>query len=581
MLTSDSEDVCWKVENNLFVEEETLQPIVTAIGDELPVDYEVVRDQMVTCSAKKTPLFEGYSVDIDNAHTQKYSRIVEESSETLAALDDKEMNQLFLVKRSFNDSDDDGSLDNNYVKRLASVEIKDLISGFEDVFDPVLANELPMNRKFDCAIDLFSGSKLPYGPIYKTTLEESRLIKEFLDENLSKGFIRHSISTISSPGFLVPKKDGSKRFVVNYGKLNDITVKVRYPLPLIDSILQQLSKATVFTSLDLKGAYNLVRMKPEDVYKTAFRTQFGLFESLVMPFGLVNAPAVFQQMMNEILGPYIGVFVLVYFDDILIFSEQMEDHKFHVQTVLQVLKDYKLYCKLSKCKFCVDSLLYLGFVISSTGIAMDQEKVTMMKNLPLPKSVLEVQQFLGFANYYRNFIKGYADLTKPFTCLLKKGVVFELSDEMCAAFKKLCEAFCSAPVLIHADPTTQFVLETDASDVAAGAVLSQLDEEGILRPVSFFSKQFNKAECNYDIYDRELLAVFLAFKNFRHLLQGSDFPTLVYTDHKNLEYFRTTKQFTPRQARWSLFFSGFDFKIIYITGKENIRADFLSCHSLL
>ena len=260
MFTSDSEDVCWPVENNLFVEEETLQPIVTAIGDELPVDYEVVRDQMVTCSAKKTPLFEGYSVDIDNAHTQKYSRIVEESSETLAALDDKEMNQLFLVKRSFNDSDDDGSLDNNYVKRLASVEIKDLISGFEDVFDPVLADELPMNRKFDCAIDLIPGSKLPYGPIYKTTLEESRLIKEFLDENLSKGFIRHSISTISSPGFLVPKKDGSKRFVVNYGKLNDITVKVRYPLPLIDSILQQLSKATVFTSLDLKGAYNLVRM---------------------------------------------------------------------------------------------------------------------------------------------------------------------------------------------------------------------------------------------------------------------------------------------------------------------------------
>jgi len=480
------------------------------------------------------------------------------------------------VKRTIDFIDEDEVV----CKRVSSICIDSMLEGFDDLFDEVLAETLPENRKYDCEIDLIPGSKLPFGPIYKTTVDEAQLTKEFLDENLRKGFIRHSLSKLSSPCFFVPKKDGSKRLVIDFKLVNAITVKVRYPLPLIDSILQQLSKASVFTSLDLRGAYNLVRVKPGDEWKTAFRTQFGLFESLVMPFGLVNAPAVFQKMMNEILGPFIGVFVLVYFDDILIFSENIEEHTQHVRTVLSKLKEYKLYCKKSKCHFAVDSLVYLGYVVSKKGISMDMSKIKALKEFSPPKSVKEIQQFLGFANYYRNFIPGYADITKPLSILTKKGEKFVMTDEAVQAFHLLIEAFCSASILRHADVEKQFILETDASDVAVGAVLSQLSDDNEIRPVAYFSKQLKPAECNYDIYDRELLAVFLAMKNWRHLLMGARYTTLVYTDHKNLEYFSTTKQYSPRQARWGLFFTMFDFKIIYVVGKDNVKADFLSRYGL-
>ena len=292
---------------------------------------------------------------------------------------------------------------------------------FADVFSKESASVLPPHRPHDHRIPLEPGTTPPFGPLYSLSEVELKALDEYIKENLSKGYIQASTSPAGAPILFVKKRDGSLRLCVDYRGLNKITVKNRYPLPLISESLDRLRSATVFTKLDLRSGYNLVRIAEGDEWKTAFRTRYGHYEYRVMPFGLTNAPATFQNLMNDIFREFLDDFAIVYLDDILIFSQTLEEHKRHVRLVLERLRANGLFAKPEKCSFYQDEIDYLGYIVSANGIKMDPKKVSAITEWPEPTSVNNIQSFLGFANFYRRFIKDYSRIAAPLTRLLKKN----------------------------------------------------------------------------------------------------------------------------------------------------------------
>ncbi|UTT88116.1 hypothetical protein NDA17_001335 [Ustilago hordei] len=395
-------------------------------------------------------------------------------------------------------------------KVVTAADIPKPYQHLRDVFDEVEADKLPHHTEHDLHLELIEGGKPPQGPLYLKGPKEMSELRRYLDENLEKGFIRPSKSPARSPVLFVPKKDGGLRLCVDYRGLNEITVKNRAPLPLIEEQLFLLRKARIYTKLDLRAAYNLIRIAKGDEWKTAFGTQLGLYEYLVMPFGLANAPAHFQSFINDIFRDIIGVYVVVYLDDFLIFSDTEEVHVKHVTEVLTRLRSNRLFAKLSKCEFHTKTVEFLGYIIKPTGIEMDPEKVRTVKEWPMPESIHDIQRFLGFANFYRRFIAHFARIAKPLTALVKpieRFKKFELPEEAQQAFHKLIQAFTSAGVLQHFDYHLPTRLETDASDFAIAGVLKQ-EHEGRWHPVAFYSRKMSSAEKNYEIHDKELLAVY-------------------------------------------------------------------------
>lgn len=295
-----------------------------------------------------------------------------------------------------------------------------------------------------------------------------------------------------------------------------------------------------------------------------------------MPFGLTNAPGTFQHWINTILREGLDQFCHGYLDDIIIYSENLHDHRKHVRWVLERLKKAKARIKPSKCKFHTDTIDYLGFIVSPQGISMDPKKVSAVKEWKEPQNIKDIQKFLGFANFYRRFIKGYSRIISPMTELLPKDVEFKWGPRQQNAFDILKTCFTSGPVLCHYDPSKPCRLEADASDYVTAGILSQLDDQGILHPIAFFSKKMTPAEINYDIYDKEMLAIFNSFKHWRCFLEGAVGKVQVLCDHHNLQYFMTTKVLNQRQARWMNYLTRFDFEIIFKPGKQNTKADALT-----
>ncbi|KAK3508883.1 hypothetical protein QTP70_012515 [Hemibagrus guttatus] len=435
------------------------------------------------------------------------------------------------------------------------------------------AFKLPPHRPWDCAIDLIPGEPVPRGRIYSLSLPEEKAMEEYIAEVLAQGYIRPSTSSAASSFFFVAKKECGLWPCIDYRALNKITVKFRYPLPLVPAVLERFRGATVFSKLDLRSAYNLIRIWEGDEWKTVFVTCIGHYEYLVMPYGLANAPSVFQDFMHEVLRDFLHKFVLVYIDDIFIYSWSMADHQRHVMKVLRRLRTYHLFLKAEKCLFHQPSVQFLGYVIDRSGVHMYEKKVAAVRDWPRPTSVKELQRFLGFANFYRRFIRGYSSVTSPLTNLLRnKPKSLTWTPAAMQAFDTLKQAFTTAPLLIHPDPELPFIVEVDASTTGVGAVLSQ--QQGNpprLHSCAFFSRKLNLAEANYDIGNRELLAVKLALEEWRHWLEGAKHPFTVLTDHKNLEYFWAAKRLNPRQARWALFFTRFNFTLSYRPGSKNIK----------
>ena len=468
------------------------------------------------------------------------------------------------------------------VNELVST-ISDSVPGLPDAYKDLIhvfsrekAEKLPPHRPFDCAIDLVPGAQLPNCTLYSLSPGELKALRDFLDDGLRKGWIRESQSPCSSAIFFVKKKSGELRPVVDYRALNAITIKNRFPIPLISDLIDRIRGAKLFSKLDLRGAYNLLRVKEGDEWKTAFKTRYGLFESLVMNFGLANAPSYFQAFMNKIFSDYVDVFMVLYLDDILIFSSSLEEHVDHVRKVLIRLGENDLFCKLEKCSFHVTSTDFLGFVVGVEGVSMDDSKVATLLSWSEPKNLKELRRFLGFSNFYRRFIKNFSSICRPLTQLTSSKSVWSWSEECSSAFESLKQAFVSAPVLNHPDVSQPFIMETDASDFAVGGVLSQRSS-GVLHPCAFYSRSLSGPERNYDVYDKELLAIKVCLDEWRHYLEGGEFVE-ISTDHRNLEQFlqKSPRVLTGRHARWLLFFSRFNLKIVYRPGVQNGKADALS-----
>ncbi|KAL4324888.1 hypothetical protein GQ457_11G023450 [Hibiscus cannabinus] len=356
---------------------------------------------------------------------------------------------------------------------------------------------------------------------------------------------------------------------IDYRQLNKMTVKNKYPLPRIDDLFDQLEGATVFFKIDLRSGYYQLKVREQDVLETAFRTRYGHYEFLVMPFCLTNAPAAFMDLMNRVFHEYLDQFVVVFIDDILVYSRTEEDHDRHLRLVLQTLLENQLYAKLSKCEFWIREVVFLGHVVSSEGIRVDPKKVEAIVNWKQPTSVTEIRSFLGLAGYYRRFVSGFSKVAAPLTKLLQKGVKYEWSDARQQAFEKLKEALINAPLLTQPVSGKEFVVYSDASYVGLGCVLMQ---EG--RVVAYASRQLKVHKKNYPTHDIELAAVVFALKIWRYYLYGE--KCIVYTYHKSLKYLMTQKELNLRQRQWLELLKDYDLSIEYHLGKANVVADALS-----
>jgi hypothetical protein len=448
---------------------------------------------------------------------------------------------------------------------------------YKDVFSKASFDELPARKKWDHAIELKPGSEPRSTKIYPLSPDEQKQLDEFLEENLKTGRIRPSKSPMASPVFFIKKKDGSLRLVQDYRKLNDMTIKNAYPLPLISELVNQLRRAKYFTKLDVRWGYNNVRIREGDEWKAAFRTNRGLFEPLVMFFGLTNSPATFQTMMNELFQELINEgCVVVYIDDILIFTETLEEHRRVVERVLEILQRNNLYLKAEKCEFEKLLIEYLGLIISQGHIEMDPVKVEGVARWPVPTRVKDVQSFLGFVNFYRRFIKDFSNVARPLHDLTRKDTPWHWGEQEQEAFDKLKSLVTSAPILTFPKDDKPFRIEADSSDFATGAVISQEGDDQKLHPIAFLSRSLSDVERNYEIYDKEMLAIIRALEEWRYLLEGAKHPFSIHSDHRNLQYFREAQKLNRRQARWSLFLSRFDFQLVHRPGRQMGKPDALS-----
>jgi transposase InsO family protein len=414
--------------------------------------------------------------------------------------------------------------------------------------------------------------------MYGMSRDELVELRKQLTDLLDKGWIRASSSAAGAPVLLVKKAGGGMRFCVDYRALNKMSLQDRYPLPLIKETLRSLADAKWLTKVDVRAAFHRIRMAPGDEHLTAFRTRFGLFEWLVCPFGLAGAPASFQRYINSVLRDLLDVSCTAYLDDILIYSSgSREDHMAKVQEVLQRLLSAGLNLDLKKCEFAVQKTKYLGYIIEcGVGISADPEKIAAVRDWEAPTTVKGVRGFVGFANFYRNFIANFSETAGPLIALTRKGTTFTWGDTEQTAFETLKTAFITAPILAQWDPDLETTVEADCSGDALGGCLSQWGKDNILRPIGYHSAKLTPAERNYTIHDKELLAIISSLKAWSAELRSVRKPFTILTDHKNLEYFMTTREVTERQARWAELLSQYNYLLKYRPGPQCPRPDALS-----
>ena len=351
--------------------------------------------------------------------------------------------------------------------------------------------------------------------------------------------------------------------------INNIIVKYSHPIPRLDDLLDELHGGNIFSKIDLKRGYHQIRMKKGDEWKTAFKTKFGLYEWLVMPFGLTNAPSTFMRLMHHVLRDFIGRFVGVYFDDILVYSRSLDDHLGHLRQVLSVLRKNTLYANIEKCTFCVDNIVFLGFVVGRNGVQVDPEKIKAIQEWPTPKSVGDIRSFHGLASFCRRFVPNFSTIASPLNELVKKNVAFTWGEKQEQAFALLKEKLTKAPVLALPDFSKTFELECDASGVGVGAVLLQ---GGHL--IAYFSEKLHSATLNYPTYDKELYALIRALQTWEHYLVSKEF--VIHSDHQSLKYIRGQSKLNKRHAKWVEYLEQFPYVIKYKKGKTNVVADALS-----
>nr|GEX11574.1 putative reverse transcriptase domain-containing protein [Tanacetum cinerariifolium] len=410
----------------------------------------------------------------------------------------------------------------------AQHSVKPFLEKYVDGMPTELPLGLPPIRDIQHQIDIIPGSSLPNKPAYRMSPKEHEELQRQAEEALGKGLIRESMSPCAVPALLTPKKDGSCRMCIDIRVINKITVKYRYPIPRLDDMLDQLAGLKVYSKIDLRSGYHQIRIRPMDEWKTAFKTCEGLYEWLVMIFGLSNAPSTFMRVMNHVLKPFLQKCVVVYFDDILVYSRSLEEHYEHLEDVFETLRKEKLYVNLKKCSFATLSVLFLGFVISAEGVMVDRSKVQAIVEWPTPRSIHDVRSFHGLASFYRRFIRNFSSLIALGTKCMKAGVKFHWTPEASESFELIKKKMLEALVLVLPDFGKVFKVDCDASKVGIGAVLSQ---EG--HPVAFFSEKLSDSRLNYTTYDLEFYAIIQALRHLQHYLVHMEF--ILNSDHEALK----------------------------------------------
>ena len=447
--------------------------------------------------------------------------------------------------------------------------VNDMQEEFADIFVDPLPPGLPPEREYGHTIPTEPGHVPPFRPMYRLSPLEVRETKEQLARFIEQGIIEPSKSPYGAPILFVPKPNGrGLRLCVDFRALNLVTIKNRYPIPRIDDLLDSISGAKFFTSIDLTSGYHQIRITEEDVPKTAFRTPFGHFQFKVLIEGLTNAPATFQNVMNNTFREYIGDFVNVYLDDILVYSKTEAEHRKHLRLVFEKLREEKFYACLQKCEFAKPEIKFLGHIVGADGIKVNPAKIAAVNDWQPPKTVHQVRSFLGLANYFRKFIQGYAKLAAPLTDLTKAVNPFIWTPECQESFDGIKWALTNAPVLVSPDESKKYEVVCDASGIGLGAVLLQNE-----RPIAYESRKLSGAESRYTTGEQELLAVVHALQTWRCYLEGVHF--LLITDHKPNTFFQTQPILSRRQARWSELLQRFDYQWEYRAGRTNV-ADPLS-----
>ena len=447
--------------------------------------------------------------------------------------------------------------------------IYELLADYSDIFSK---GEYDLGRinVIEHGIDL-NGPKpkrcgpRPLNPTLRVELEKQ--LKEMMDHDI----IQPSRSEFACPVVLVKKKDGSIRFCCDFRRLNDVTRRDSYPLPKINELINTLSGAKLFTTLDFRSGYHQIALNPEDRHKTAFTTQFGLFEWKVMPMGLCNSPGSFSRLMDLIIVGLNWNGVLLYLDDLLIFGKDYDEHFDRLKEVFQRLRQANLKLSPKKCHILQREVNYLGHIISNGEVKPDPAKTKIIDTYPTPKSIKDVRAFMGLASYYRKFVKNFATLVKPLTCMLEKGSEFHWTLECQHAFDTVKAKLSNETRLNLPDFSRTFRLACDASGIAVGAVLSQINEDGKESPISFASKVLSKTERKWTVTERECYALYWGVTYYRSILYGKPFELI--SDHRPLLWLQNLKNPSPKLARWLIALEEFEFTITYREGKRNGNAD--------
>ena len=488
------------------------------------------------------------------------------------------------------DTDDRGSMRPRQSATVAPASAEDaaldalrkrVLAEHADVFPDQLPPGLPPGRGHELHIDLRPGSRPPHRQPPRKNQKHAAFEAKWIKEMLANGHIKHSQSEYAAPHFYVDKADsattGEYRAVTDYRLLNEQTVRNRYPLPRADQLFDKLAHAKYFSKIDLRTGFYQILIAEQDRHKTAFVTSQGLFEYNVLPMGLCNSPGVFMALMNDTFRDYLDQFVLVFLDDIIIYSNTLEEHERHLRLALQRLREQRLCAKLSKSALCHTEVEFLGHYVGRDGLRVMEDKIEAVHSWPVPTTMRELRAFLGLAGYYRRFVKGFSEIALPLTELTRNATHQRLQwgARQQLAFVDLKRALQSTPVLALPDPALPFVVNCDASGYAVGAVLQQ-DRGSGLQPIAFLSKKLSGAESRYPVHEQELLAIITALTSWRHYLSGTAVPVRVRTDHKSLIHFQTQPMLSGRQTRWLETLADYDYAIEYVKGEENGVADALS-----